>query len=650
MTSMSARSSLVSGSRSKRAPHVIMAVCFSSASIFIRRTGAFTPSAAPSQTVPRASLSWLSTKLGRNQLHNFECTRKLSLQGDFANSDGMWHGASSQLGHNSHSVQTAGHRPRWMLQSSTPGHPPLGTRFASLPAFPAGSQLRSGPAPLFAMRPSSRGASYRAGGGRKEPVERLMPAERRLLERRRRDGTISAADLTRLSRAERATRVERERSAPREPFGRPSSHEQNRAAANGAGSEQPKPPRRKRERPPWALGEARQNELDDRGEVEDRDQEVERSRALEPIASLTSVKSPTSPPAGGSVFGGIPCDSQTTAALKEAGIEYPLPIQGVAMVALLAGRSAVLHSPTGSGKTLTFLLPLIARLNAGGNGRLRGIIMAPTRELALQITSEITAMKGMAYAYLLVGGTQEAAQQLEELRNTKASILVASPDRLLKVLEIEVEQRGMEAKSDVIGNLETVVIDEVDRMLSALSKYATMAERKKRAKHPKPSLLILQRVTQHHHLFSLPLQLVACSATVGRPMRKELARVDLAFELKALPVLTAAIDPDTLPPEVLQQLPRAREFDSGRGPTAQGAVVPPTILHRFVSVSRLDDRYAVLQHLLLSVCETRPALLFLKDGDSVSKMVATLRYSGVPRAMALHEAMGFAGYDSRNAT
>eukprot|EP00288_Rhodomonas_lens_P017780 CAMPEP_0177713432 /NCGR_PEP_ID=MMETSP0484_2-20121128/12936_1 /TAXON_ID=354590 /ORGANISM="Rhodomonas lens, Strain RHODO" /LENGTH=650 /DNA_ID=CAMNT_0019225321 /DNA_START=78 /DNA_END=2027 /DNA_ORIENTATION=- len=629
-----------------------MAVCFSSASLSLRRTAAFCVPSSPLATAPAGAVAWLSSPAAQLR------TRWRVFEKVFRTDSKVQEKPASF----SCAAESQGRRgmPLLMLRPShSSSSPAAGLSVFGLPAWPAAH-----PSPGFATSrhftqlSAARGGS-RGGRGGREPAEgRLLPAERRVLERRRRDGTISSTDLARLSRAERADRVTRGGGAPRgmsqaPPWRRASEGAAPEAFKAAAEAEEEKAPRRvKRARPAWALGEVRRQGSDRDGEEEEEiDEETQGSRNLEPISPLEIVQVQTTAPTGGRLFGGVPCDEKTTAGLAALGIEHPLPIQDVAMTELLTGRSAILHSPTGSGKTMTFLLPLIARLQAGGNGKaLRGLVLAPTRELALQIASQIATLQGPRYAFLLVGGTEEVRDQLQQLQQTDAQILVASPDRLLRVLEEEVEEAGLRAKSHVLANCQTVVVDEVDRMLASLSKYATHAEKKKRARHPKPTVLILQRILQHHHLHDLPLQLVACSATVGRPMRKDLAGLDFAFELKELPVIKAHPDPDAMPVEARKQQAAARDFDSGRGPASQGALVPPSIVHRFVSVNRPEDKYAVLQHLLVTVCADKPALLFLNDALSVSKMVGTLKYSGVPRATALHDAMGFGSYDRRNAT
>src|SRR5215813_13568913 len=76
---------------------------------------------------------------------------------------------------------------------------------------------------------------------------------------------------------------------------------------------------------------------------------------------------------------------EITRAVSEEGYEAPTPIQEGAIPGILAGRDLVGCAQTGTGKTAAFTLPILHRLRAGTRGRLRALILTPTRELALQI-------------------------------------------------------------------------------------------------------------------------------------------------------------------------------------------------------------------------------------------------------------------------
>ena len=78
--------------------------------------------------------------------------------------------------------------------------------------------------------------------------------------------------------------------------------------------------------------------------------------------------------------------------LRRQGITQPLPIQSAAIVDAIAGRDVSGMAPTGSGKTLAFALPMAAKLSRGTPRRPRGLVLAPTRELAAQIAAELAPL------------------------------------------------------------------------------------------------------------------------------------------------------------------------------------------------------------------------------------------------------------------
>ena len=144
-------------------------------------------------------------------------------------------------------------------------------------------------------------------------------------------------------------------------------------------------------------------------------------------------------------------------ALDEAGITEPFPIQTATLPDSLAGRDVLGRGRTGSGKTLAFALPLVARL-AGGqrrSGRPRGLVLAPTRELATQIAAVVqplAAAAGMTVTTVFGGVSQNP--QVAALRSG-VDILVACPGRLEDLLK----QRAL-----TLDGIEITVLDEADHM------------------------------------------------------------------------------------------------------------------------------------------------------------------------------------------
>lgn len=143
---------------------------------------------------------------------------------------------------------------------------------------------------------------------------------------------------------------------------------------------------------------------------------------------------------------------------KCQSLEYnePTPIQTQAIPVVLSGSDLIGCAETGTGKTAAFLLPIIQRISSTTRPGVRVLILAPTRELALQIEESYRqlAPKSSPKCVTLIGGTG-FRQQAEGLRRG-AQVIVATPGRLMDHLE-----RG----ALKLAQVEVLVLDEADRML-----------------------------------------------------------------------------------------------------------------------------------------------------------------------------------------
>jgi ATP-dependent RNA helicase RhlE len=141
-------------------------------------------------------------------------------------------------------------------------------------------------------------------------------------------------------------------------------------------------------------------------------------------------------------------------AVQEMGYVDPTPIQTQAIPVVLQGGDVIGSAQTGTGKTAAFALPIIQRL--GGHGRLRCLILEPTRELALQVEDAFQKFaKFTDLRVTIVYGGVGYGKQTDDLRRG-VDILAATPGRLLDHM-----QQGNCSLDDV----EILVLDEVDRML-----------------------------------------------------------------------------------------------------------------------------------------------------------------------------------------
>jgi superfamily II DNA/RNA helicase len=143
------------------------------------------------------------------------------------------------------------------------------------------------------------------------------------------------------------------------------------------------------------------------------------------------------------------------AALRARDVTRPFPIQGSAIPPALAGKDIQGCAPTGSGKTLAFGLPLLARVERAGRKQPRALVLAPTRELAEQIKSELAPLaRAVDRRVASVYGGVGYGPQLNALRKG-VDVLVATPGRLEDLLD----------RGDVeLASVDLVVIDEADRM------------------------------------------------------------------------------------------------------------------------------------------------------------------------------------------
>ena len=140
--------------------------------------------------------------------------------------------------------------------------------------------------------------------------------------------------------------------------------------------------------------------------------------------------------------------------LNDAGFTIPFPIQKRAIPVLLAGNDVIGQAHTGTGKTAAYALPMLQLITSKQG--IQGIIMSPTRELALQITAEVNRFaKNTGIKTATIYGGQGMGIQLDALRK-RPEIIVATPGRLIDHLK-----RG----TIKLNNVKHVVLDEADVML-----------------------------------------------------------------------------------------------------------------------------------------------------------------------------------------
>lgn len=143
-------------------------------------------------------------------------------------------------------------------------------------------------------------------------------------------------------------------------------------------------------------------------------------------------------------------------AIEKKGYVQATPVQGGAIPYFMEWRDVIAKAPTGTGKTFAFGIPMVEHVDPSSDA-VQGLVLAPTRELAIQIMEELRDLcefKEGVRAVVLYGG-QPIEKQITQLKK-KPQIVVATPGRLMD---------HMKRRTVRLDQVQTVVLDEADRML-----------------------------------------------------------------------------------------------------------------------------------------------------------------------------------------
>lgn len=154
-------------------------------------------------------------------------------------------------------------------------------------------------------------------------------------------------------------------------------------------------------------------------------------------------------------FSDFNLSSSLEKALSNMGFEEPTPIQAQAIPISLAGKDMIGQAQTGTGKTTAFGVPLLEKIEVGKP--VQGLVIAPTRELAVQVAEELNrigAVKGIRT--LPIYGGQDINRQIRGLKK-KPEIIAATPGRLIDHIE---------RKTIRLQDTKMIVLDEADEMLN----------------------------------------------------------------------------------------------------------------------------------------------------------------------------------------
>ena len=163
-------------------------------------------------------------------------------------------------------------------------------------------------------------------------------------------------------------------------------------------------------------------------------------------------------------------DRSKRALVEDMGLQTMTEVQAKTFNAALLGKDVLARARTGTGKTLSFLVPIVERILSNPTylpGKsVNCLIIAPTRELAIQIgeeTEKLLLYHSDLSVQVMYGGTK-MARDMNALNKRLPSILVATPGRLLDHLK-DTKIRGRKFNDDIMSSTGIVVLDEVDRLL-----------------------------------------------------------------------------------------------------------------------------------------------------------------------------------------
>ena len=158
----------------------------------------------------------------------------------------------------------------------------------------------------------------------------------------------------------------------------------------------------------------------------------------------------------GAPFESFGLSEATMRAVRNKHYNISTPVQAGCIPPMLAGKDVIAKAPTGTGKTMAFGIPIIERIDPESEA-VQAVILAPTRELAMQITDE---MRDIAVCHegvrlVCLYGGQPIGKQINTLKR-RPQIVVATPGRL---------SDHMKRRTVTVKEVQTVVLDEADRML-----------------------------------------------------------------------------------------------------------------------------------------------------------------------------------------
>jgi len=154
-------------------------------------------------------------------------------------------------------------------------------------------------------------------------------------------------------------------------------------------------------------------------------------------------------------FNDLPLSKDVLRGIKALGFDKPSPIQAQSIMPLLEGRDVIGQAQTGTGKTAAFAIPMVEGIDLGDD-RVQGLVLAPTRELAIQIADHISRISRYTGVRVCpIYGGEKINRQIRQLKRG-VHIVVGTPGRIIDHLQ----RRTLRLRA-----VHMVVLDEADRML-----------------------------------------------------------------------------------------------------------------------------------------------------------------------------------------
>lgn len=315
--------------------------------------------------------------------------------------------------------------------------------------------------------------------------------------------------------------------------------------------------------------------------------------------------------------------------LDNEGYKVPTDVQAAAIPAILSNHDAVIQSYTGSGKTLAYLLPILSTLGPlkkddepKNKMNIEAVIVAPSRELGMQIVREVEKLLGPADKRLvqqLVGGANKSRQE-EALKKNKPFIVVGTPGRIAEV--------------SAGGKLHThscryLVLDEVDELLA----FNFREDMHRILEHVGRRSSGGQHALNGSEARRVERQTIMVSATV--PV--SVIRAARSWGCDPLLVQAKSVVPLESSPIELSRMPS----DSGPGTNLQAQApvqsLPPSLKH-YYSVTRIQHKVDTLRRCIHAL-EAKCVIAFMNHTKQLKDAVFKLEARGM-KAAELHGDLG----------